>query len=167
MSQTALVIGVPEASGLLADIRMRLDPSAAAGMPEHITLMFPFLDSDQVDPAVLFELGQLFAMVEPFSFRLAATGRFDEGVLYLLPEPERPFVDMTMAIMAAFGTKPYGGAFETVVPHLTAAQSGGDAGVEAAIAAGLPIVARAAEAWLMVLDPGGRWRRGHAFSLGS
>ena len=167
MSDTAVVMVVPEAAGAAAGLRQRLDPAAAAGMPEHITLMYPFVDSDDVDAAVLLELGQIFAMVEPFDYELTAVGTFDPQVVYLAPEPSRPFVDLSIAITAGFGTKPYGGAFETVVPHLTLSQQGMPGPDELqAVTAALPIRCRAAQAALMVLE-NGTWRPARTFSLGS
>ena len=37
--QSALVVLVPEAEGLVKDFRDRYDPSATAGVPAHITLL--------------------------------------------------------------------------------------------------------------------------------
>ena len=41
-SESALVVLVPEAEGVVKPFRDLHDPSAAAGMPAHITLLYPF-----------------------------------------------------------------------------------------------------------------------------
>ena len=43
---TALVILVPESESLVEAFRQRYDPVAAAGMPTHITLLYPFKHGD-------------------------------------------------------------------------------------------------------------------------
>ena len=41
-------------------------------------------------------------------------------VLYLAPEPAAPFVELTQAIAARWPDhQPYGGEFDSVVPHVT------------------------------------------------
>lgn len=40
--ESALVVLVPEAEALVKSFRDRHDPSAAAGVPAHITLLYPF-----------------------------------------------------------------------------------------------------------------------------
>jgi len=46
---SALVVLVPEAGALVGRLRQRYDPSAAVGMPAHITLNYPFLPSEPAD----------------------------------------------------------------------------------------------------------------------
>ena len=47
--ESALVILVPEAEPVVGRLRQRYDPSAAVGMPAHITLNYPFLPGEPAD----------------------------------------------------------------------------------------------------------------------
>jgi hypothetical protein len=51
---------VPEAEPLVKPFRDRYDPSAAAGVPAHITLLYPFKHPDEADQTVLGDLNQCF-----------------------------------------------------------------------------------------------------------
>ena len=44
--ESAPVILVPEAEAIVGRWRQRYDPSAAVGMPAHITLNYPFLPGE-------------------------------------------------------------------------------------------------------------------------
>jgi 2'-5' RNA ligase len=102
--------------------REAYDPSAAAGMPAHITLLYPFLAPSATDPAVLDRLHHCFAEFAPFDFALTETRRFRDPVLYLAVEPAEPFRRLTLAIWKTFPeSPPYGGRYPTIVPHLTIA----------------------------------------------
>jgi 2'-5' RNA ligase len=123
---SALVVLVPEAEALVEAFRAKYDPSAAVGMPAHITLLFPFLHPDEIDLGVQDELRACFAGFPRFHFSLTATGHFEPGVLYLVPEPDAPFREITRAIWDRYPqTPPYGGKFAETVPHLTVAQTDG------------------------------------------
>ena len=105
----------------LEELRLRHDPMAPAGVPAHVTLLFPFLATDDLTPAVRRRLAATAAGVRPFGVRFERTGRFP-GVVWLAPEPAQPFIDLTERIVAAFPDHPpYGGAHEEMVPHLTIA----------------------------------------------
>src|ERR1051325_8060387 len=52
-SESALVVLVPEAEVFAKPFRDQYDPSAAAGMPAHITLLYPFKAPDEVDDITL------------------------------------------------------------------------------------------------------------------
>jgi len=170
---TALVILVPESEPLVAGFRRRYDPAAAAGMPAHITLLYPFKHGDQVSDELLDGLSQLFGSAAAFHFSLAGTRRFP-GVLYLAPEPAEPFKGLTQAIAKRYPeTPPYGGAFSEVVPHLTVAYAAGEEELHSiekdicrAASGTLPIQAFAGEVWL-VGKREGYWHRHTSFPLGS
>jgi 2'-5' RNA ligase len=125
--ETALVVLVPEAEALVRSFREKHDPSAADGMPAHITLLYPFKALADVGPNELESLRNCFARFAPFHFTLASTGRFAAHVLYLVPTPDEPFRQLTMAIWERYPeTPPYGGKFPDVVPHLTVAEAEDD-----------------------------------------
>ena len=152
LHETALLIPVPAAEALVSELRNEHDPSAAAGVPAHVTVMVPFLTPKELDTEALAELQALIVAVPAFSFELTGVGWFGRTVLYLVPEPKEPFVALTEGIAEAFGTAPYSGEYDDIVPHLTVAHASD--GVELASVAdrlrpGLPVDCWAQEVWLM------------------
>lgn len=122
--ESALVVLVPEAEVVVESIRRKYDPSAAEGMPAHITTLYPFLPPDQIDAAVLGVLRECFAGFAPFQFSLAAIQRVAADVLYLAPDPVKIFRELTCAVWDLYPqTPPYGGKHSDIQPHLTVAQS--------------------------------------------
>ncbi len=59
---TALALQVPEAEELVQEHRMRYEPSAALGVPAHITLLSPFVEPEAIDEE---ELRAFFAEFAP------------------------------------------------------------------------------------------------------
>ncbi len=175
-AEFALVVLVPESEALVRPFRDRHDPSAAAGMPAHITLLYPFMPPDAIDARVLDGLRQCFGGFAPFSFTLTAPRRFDSpsAVLYLAPEPELSFRALTMAIWRRYPkTPPYGGRHADVVPHLSVAQLADQRQLDlvaqtfaAASAKMLPMHAQASEVALMD-NHTSRWETRAMLVLGS
>ncbi len=173
-TRSALVILVPEADPLVAAYRLRHDPSAAQGMPAHITLLYPFLPPAAIDDPVLAALRALFAAFPAFPYALSAVRAFPD-LLYLAPEPDAPFRALIAALAARFPqTPPYGGSIplEEIVPHLTVAHTPDPeklaalrARFTAQAAPRLPLALRANEVWLMD-NREGRWAQRQAFPLG-
>jgi len=169
---TAVIVPVPEASPTVDGWRERtcLD-RPSNGVPAHVTLLFPFVPSDEVDERTVSELAALFEATSAFEVAFRRADRFPE-VLYLAPEPAEPFVALTEALVARWpGYPPYAGAFDTVVPHLTVAH--GDGAVLDAAAAdikpSLPIGSVVREALLLEeIEPDwGRWGPRARFSFGA
>jgi len=105
----------------LEELRLRHDPMAASGVPAHVTLLFPFLATDDLTPAIRRRLARIASQVRPFTVRFDGTGRFP-GVLWLAPEPTAPFVELTERLAGAFPDHPpYEGAHDDIIPHLTVA----------------------------------------------
>jgi 2'-5' RNA ligase superfamily protein len=123
VAQTSLVVPVAEAEPLIRGVVLRRFPAlrvAAEDVIAHVTLLGPFLPLDRLDAALLDELARYFAARPPFPFRLSEVRRFSGGAVYLAPEPEQPFRDMTLELAARYPeTPPYGGQFDHIVPHLT------------------------------------------------
>jgi 2'-5' RNA ligase len=142
----------------------------STGVPPHITLVFPFAPAARLDRALLDALAGIFAAVPAFDFELRTSRRFP-AALYLAPEPAPAFERLTDAVVRRFPEfRPYGGAFDSVVPHLTVAQ-GDDAlldEAEADVRRALPIRALAREALLLEeAEPdGARWRARRRLPLG-
>jgi 2'-5' RNA ligase len=165
--QSGLIVRVPEAEPLVRAWRDRLDPSARAGVPAHVTVLFPFLDADRIDQGVCAAIGEVLGRQQSFEARFDHCGRFP-GVLYLAPEPDTHFRRLTEAVVERWPENPpFGGQFDDVVPHLTVAQGQDEAVVEKAEAdllTGLPIVAQVSAVDLLVHD-GTRWRQRASFPL--
>jgi 2'-5' RNA ligase len=132
--------------------RLRLDPNAAAGVPEHITLISPFIPPERLDTGVRVRLASLFASVHPFPFELTSVGWFGDQVMWLAPEPAAPFVELTQRLVDEFGIQPYEGAYADIRPHLTVALGNPEGAREAAaaVAPRLPVRALADRVHLMV-----------------
>ncbi len=173
-AESALVVLVPDAEPLVDSFRQKYDPSAAEGIPAHITILYPFLPPDRIDTAVLGLLRECFARVAPFRFSLAKTERLAAEVLYLAPDPTEPFRELTLAVWNRYPqTPPYGGKHASIVPHLTVAQLATEREVDRVAAAfakaspeKLPIHAAATEVALMD-NRSGRWQVHTSLGLGS
>ena len=121
--ESGLAILVPEAEPLVHSFRDKYDPSAAAGTPAHITLLYPFKPPHEIGDPVIEKLNQCVAGFPAVEFSLVKVRRFPGGVLYLAPEPDEPFRRLVSAICDCYPeTPPYGGRFSSFVPHLTVAQ---------------------------------------------
>ena len=148
---------MPEAEDTVGALRLAHDWSAARGVPAHITILFPFADGSDVDEEAL---GEVLAPFSAFDFQLDRVDRFDDGPVWLHPEPSAPFAALTHAVWRRFPEHPpYEGAFEVVVPHLTVSDTPREIEVE------LPISARAREVVLIEEGADGRWSPRRWFPL--
>ncbi|MBS1910639.1 MAG: 2'-5' RNA ligase family protein [Bacteroidetes bacterium] len=120
-AESALVVLVREAEGLVGSFRDHHDPAAAAGVPAHITILYPFKEPSELAPEVLGDLAGLFARVPGFDVTLRECRHFP-GVLYLAPEPAEPVCHLTEIVVQQYPENPpYGGQFAEIIPHLTVA----------------------------------------------
>lgn len=154
---------------VVARVRRQWDLAASRGARPHVTVLFPFLPEADLTPAVRADLAVIATSVEPFSVRFTGVRRFD-GVLWLEPEPAEPFRRLTAAAAARWPDwPPYGGLFDTVIPHLTVVES--DTAplhdLEPIIAAALPFTGRATHLETWFQDPAGRWRPRWRIALGN
>ncbi|MFP3988305.1 2'-5' RNA ligase family protein [Streptomyces sp. E11-3] len=165
--QSGLIVRVPEAEHVVQAWRERLDPSARAGVPAHVTVLFPFLDDSHIDSDTCGAIGEVIGRHRSFEARFEHCGRFP-GILYLAPEPDTPFRRLTEAIVDRWPeAPPFEGKFDDAVPHLTIVQGQDDAvleEVEADLRSRLPIIARVTSVDLMVHD-GTRWQQRASFTL--
>jgi 2'-5' RNA ligase len=170
VARTGLVIAVPEAERVVGPVRLRLDPNAALGVPAHVTVLFPFVPAYELDDGILGRVGAVVGKIEAFPYRFSRTAWFDHRVLYLAPDDDAPFRELTEAVFAEFPAfPPFEGMFDDVVPHLTV---GHDepldvlSEAEDAVRRRLPVEGGAAKVLLLAQDrPGGRWRTAADFPL--
>lgn len=157
MPRTALIIAIPEAEPAVGALRLTHDWSAPLGVPAHVTILFPFADGADVDEGALADLVASFA---PFAFELDRVERFDEGAVWLHPEPSAPFAALIDAVWRRFPEyPPYEGAYDVVIPHLTVSDVPLEIDVE------LPIQATAREVTLIEEGDDGRWSVRRRFPL--
>lgn len=117
---SGLVVLVPEAERVVGPLRRRWDANAAWGVGAHVTVLYPFLPPSAIDTTVLATLRDLFAGVPGFGYTFARTAWLDDRVLWLAPDEDRPFRELTRLVHTAFPSyPPFGGAFPDPVPHLT------------------------------------------------
>ena len=156
--ETALLITVPDMPKVIRDTRLSLDPGAALGVPEHVTVMYPFLHPDDVGEAIVDRLEKICSETAGFEFSLTEVRWFGEAVVWLAPRPEDPFRRLSMLVEREFGTRPYGGAYDEITPHLTIGYHAPVDQMRAAqdvVVPFLPIHARAAELALFQGGPAG------------
>lgn len=115
---------VPELEPFTDDVRQAHDPAARQGMPPHVTLLYPFVPMPLFGDEHRARLAAVTAGFAPLKLSFARLARFPQ-VLWLAPDPEPPVLALIAAICAAFPDyPPYGGQFDSVVPHVTLAQAG-------------------------------------------
>ena len=173
-SESCLLVPVPEAEPVVGRVRSRLDRAAAWGVPAHVTILYPFVPPEAITSAVIGLVAAAVASVPAFGCTFAQTGWFGEDVLWLAPEPDRPFRALTTALHAAFPEyPPFGGVHLDVVPHLTVGDRppGGLVALEAAeaeVCPALPVRTLVSHAWLMTgTQAADSWRVARAFPLGA
>ncbi|AWW41934.1 2'-5' RNA ligase family protein [Streptomyces cadmiisoli] len=165
--QTGLIVRVREAEPAVRVWRERFDSSARAGVPAHVTVLFPFLDESRIDTHVSSSLADAFGSHHIFDLHFERCGRFP-GVLYLAPEPDALLRRLTEAVVDWWPeAPPYGGRFTEIVPHLTVADGQGDAAldeIEADLLGKLPVSSRVSSVDL-IAHHGAMWQMRASFAL--
>lgn len=167
---SAVLLCVPEVEPLVHAWRRTGDPSAALGVPAHVTLLAPFLAASTIDEGVLAELRWFFTGVDAFRLRFEELGCFEEdGVLYL--EPVDTSLDELAAALARRWpeTPPYEGRHREPHAHLTVVHTDDGelrARAEVEVQRGLPFESWAEQAALWVCDDDGRWAEHTVFAFG-
>ena len=119
VGRTAVVVEVPAALGLVEQVAAEFGPDAAVKIVPHVTVLYPWLDADEITPSDLAGLAAVAAGVPAFDVVLDRFAWFP-GVLWLAPEPAEPFVRLTHGAAACWPhTPPYGGLHAAVTPHLS------------------------------------------------
>ncbi len=76
---SALIARVPEVEPIIGRWRARFDSSAPFGVPAHVTVLFPFMPSEEIDNHVKFAVGEIIGEIELMVFsgsRWETTERF-------------------------------------------------------------------------------------------
>jgi 2'-5' RNA ligase len=152
----------------LTRVRQRWDEAGLAGARPHVTILFPFLHCAELGPPAREELAAIARKVPPFEVRFERVRRFP-GLVWVEPEPADPFAALTAAVVNRWPDHPpYGGAFETVIPHLTVVESAvADLdGIEALARRSIPFSRRARRLELWCQEGAGRWRTRWRLPLG-
>ena len=76
--------------------RQHLDEAAAWGVPAHVTVLGPFVPPADINSQVISALATPTAPVPAFDSRFARTRWFGQDVLWLDPEPDEPFRQLTL-----------------------------------------------------------------------
>lgn len=120
-SPTALLVPVPRVGPWIAPWAQRYDPSSARGVPPHVTVLFPFLPTNEITARDLERLRELFASHPATEVALTEVGLFEAGeVLHLRPEPDTTFRTMTQQLQQEWpDLQPYGGRHGDPTPHVT------------------------------------------------
>lgn len=170
MPASAFVVRVPAAESLVGELRNRFDATSQLGVPAHITVLYPFMPPDEISSDVLRKAKMALNTVPSFEFSLASVGRF-ATTAYLSPAPPEPFIALTTALAECFPMyRPYAGAYESVVPHLTVAHGSAENAHSAAVElehrlfVSEPIQTRCTSVALLE-NSSGRWKQMHAFDL--
>lgn len=121
---TAIVAVIAAAEPIVSRWREQHDPAAQEGMPAHVTILWPFVMPSRLSTSIVERLAEVVSEEPAFSVSFPDLRWFGDDVLYLAPDPAKPFVRLTKAVAAAFPEfPPYGGDYSDVVPHLTVGHS--------------------------------------------
>jgi 2'-5' RNA ligase len=119
---SVLLVPVPPLEGYVRARSAHYDPAYLSDDPAfvhaHVTALGPFVDelTDDVERRV----AAIAAETPAFDFVLDAMGRFTDGTLHLLPEPDEGFRKLTARLAAEFPEHPpYAGQYADHFPHLT------------------------------------------------
>ena len=127
-------------------------------LPAHVTVLYPA-------PGDAVEVAKVLAPFDPFDVVFTRVDRFP-GVLWLAPEPAEPFVAMTEAMIERFPEHPpYGGAYASIIPHLTVAQTQLDE-TAALVEPLLPLRSFVDRVVLYTSTDGAHWHEHATFDLG-
>ena len=166
--RSALIVVVPEAAAV-ESVRLQHSAAARAGVPAHVTVLVPFVPPGEIGEALVDELRELFAAVPAFDFALRRANRWEPGILWLAPEPDDPFRELTRLVTDRWPEyPPYGGEHPENIPHLTVTHDAPPADVDRAEEATrrtLPIRAHAENVGLWTEDETGRWSELERFPL--
>jgi len=153
--RAALVLLLPEPR--VEELRARFDPEGtAAGIPLHITLLFPF-------GARASGVEEFFARWSPLRFSLARVEAFP-GAVWLAPEPDEELHERILELYARYPEyPPYDGEFPDPIPHATVGKGDVAEAVRVAAEPLLPVEFEVDAATLIEEVAPDRWHAGKRF----
>jgi 2'-5' RNA ligase len=170
--ETGVIVPVAAAERAAGRFQRVLDHSAVWGSQAHVTVLYPFVPPDQVDAGTIGRIGAALAEVRAFSCTFSQVKWFGEDIVWLSPEPDRHFRELTRSVWRRFPDyPPYRGEHPDSTPHLTIGrvaranlESMRRAAVE--VQAELPITTRIDHARLVAgSDAWNSWRTVAEFTL--
>lgn len=164
-----MLLCVPEAEPLVESWREKGDPAAAVGLPPHVTLLYPFVDSEALDEGVTGELSWFFDHVDVFDAVFERVAVLEDGGVVYLDPVGTGLDDLAEALARRWPeTPPFRGAVAQPHAHLTVVHTD-DAGLrEAAVAdvqQALPLTVRVRAASLWQCGEDGTWSERARFPL--
>ncbi len=115
---SALIVEVPQADDTIGPWRQRLDELAPAGVPAHVTCLFPIPHEDVVSSRD--DIADALTGFGSFDYEFDRCAWFGDEVLWLAPHDPRPFERLTETLTELMPhLQPYEGRFDSVIPHLT------------------------------------------------
>lgn len=181
--ESAVIVPVLQADGLLRGWRPRWEPPAPVGVPACLWLAHPFLAPEELGPAALSGLAGIFGAQPPISARIEAVVR-RPGAVALVPGPAEVFASLAAQVAEAFpgaqappsaAADGAGGGLEIIALRSpddalldeAAAELGRRLPLSVLIAeAWLVQAAGSARAWLVSEGAGERWTLRMRFPLG-
>jgi 2'-5' RNA ligase len=166
---SALIIPLLAVERIVGIWRRALDPSAADGVPAHVTIHFPWVAEGLVHQIVLRDLQAMAAATLRFEVAFPRVGWFDREVLWLDPDPKEPFVALAADSARRWPDYPqFEGRFETVVPHVTVGIGMPDRleAVAARLREALPINDAVTQLWWITRSEPEPWVVRRALDLG-
>jgi len=167
---TAIVIVLDDARPQLEPVREEFHAQeVAAGIPLHVTLLYPFAPPDRVDEEAL---ADFFAGYDAFTLTLRGLATWPQ-VVYAVPEPRDHLLAMMHALIAKYPEyPPYEGEIAEPEPHATLSELEPGESLEA-IAAGIrarteslfPIQCEIRDGALLQEHEPDRWRERRRFPL--
>ena len=98
-----------------------------------MTVLYPFVPPELIDAGLLAKLQAVVGSVPSFSVHFLTVNWFADQVVWLAPEPDAPFRELTKLVTERWPSlPPYGGKYPDVTPHLTFGEGGSDEPEEAA-----------------------------------
>ena len=154
---------------MLHAVRNAWDPTAARGLPPHVTVLYPFVERDALTPDVHAALQEISASNRPFTARFGRIEHVDTMV-WLVPTEQEPLLRLTAAVGARWPDHPpYGGAHPELIAHLTVLDGGDDAALrdaESAATQAVPFDAWVDAIQVIAEDDAGRWNLRWRLPLG-
>ncbi len=174
-AETGLLIALPELAAFTSRWRASSHAPGHPGLtierrfPPHLTLLTPWLDPQH--PQALARARAVAARHPPMRLSFTEVRTFNDGrVVWLVPEPDESVRSLLDDVLAAFPEcRPYGGAHQPVVPHLTVSADAGPGvldEVRSAIAEHGPLTAATDRISAYARDRDDVWRETFSVPLG-